>query len=177
MCSLNNRRLREVNFGDCLVKTNGAYHLGEALETSNEQLESIDLSFNEINSDGGLVLVGAMKNKPKLRYLNLDGNCFRSEGCNQIIAEMSKLPNPKALQPFEEDNSTDEEQDDDEDEEGEGEGGELEEDYDDEEEETDDHEHGNDTTEEADENEEDYAEETAYVTSSAFTTKVGLSIY
>lgn len=167
--------LREINFGDCLMKTNGAYHLGEALEASNEQLESIDLSFNEINSDGGLVLVGAMKNKPKLRYLNLDGNCFRSDGCEQVIAEMSKLPNAKALQPFEEDNSTDEEEDDDDEEEGEGEGeaGELEEDYDEEEEEeTDDHDHGNDTTEEADENEEDYAEETAYVTSSAFTTKL-----
>ncbi|KAH8335875.1 hypothetical protein KR074_000576 [Drosophila pseudoananassae] len=165
--------LREINFGDCLIKTNGAYHLGEALETSNEQLESIDLGFNEINSDGGLVLVGAMKNKPKLRYLNLDGNCFGADGCEQVIAEMSKLPNAQALQPIEEDNSEDEEDGDGEDEDEEGEGGEQEEDYDEEEEEeTDDHEHGNDTTEEADENEDDYAEETAYVTTNAYTTKL-----
>ncbi|KAH8413027.1 hypothetical protein KR009_007450 [Drosophila setifemur] len=159
--------LRELNFGDCLIRTNGAYQFGEALESSNNLLEVIDLSFNEINSDGGLVLVSAMKNKSKLRILNIDGNCFGHDGCEQVIEEMSKLPNAAALQPFEEDTSED-----DEDGSGEEEDGDDQDEYDDEDaEEYDEHEHANDTTEEADEDEEEYAEQTAYDTCNAYTTK------
>ncbi|XP_037708112.1 ran GTPase-activating protein isoform X1 [Drosophila subpulchrella] len=156
--------LRELNFGDCLIRTNGAYHFGEALENSNDQLEVVDLGFNEINSDGGMVLVNAMRNKPKLRFLNLDGNCFGEEGAEQIINEMNQLPTAAALQPFEENNSEEEES------------GEEEEEGDyDEDEDYDEHEHANDTTEEADEDDEEYntqAEETAYVTTNAYTTKL-----
>nr|AKC00915.1 Ran GTPase activating protein [Drosophila melanogaster] len=165
--------LREMSFGDCLIKTNGAYHFGEALERGNERLEVIDLGFNEINSDGGLVLVNAMGNKPKLRILNLDGNSFGEEGSEMIISEMSKLPTAAALQPFqdqEEEDLEDEYQADKQDA-----------DYEEEEEV---HEHANDTTEEADEDsegdeedegDEEYsnvAEETAYVTTNAYTTKL-----
>ncbi|EDW78043.1 uncharacterized protein Dwil_GK24798 [Drosophila willistoni] len=158
--------LREINFGDCLMKTDGAYHFAEALEGNNGNLEVVDLSFNDINSDGGLVIITAMQSKPKLTYLNLDGNCFGHEGCAQIIELMAKNGNPSALQTFEEDNSEEEEdQNDDEDEEDDDE----DDDDDGEEDEYDEHEHANDTTEEADED--DVAEETAYVTTNAFTTK------
>lgn len=133
------------------------------------------MGFNEINSDGGLVLVGAMKNKPKLRIFNIDGNCFGQEGCEQVIAEMAKLGNAAALHPFEEDASEDEDA---EDESGdEGDDGDQDEEYEEDEgEEYDEHEHANDTTEEADEEDEEYAdeaaEETAYVTTNAYATKV-----
>ncbi|KAI8042942.1 ran GTPase-activating protein [Drosophila gunungcola] len=166
--------LREFNFGDCLIRTNGAYHFGEALENSNDQLEVVDLGFNEINSDGGMVLVNAMRNKPKLRFLSLDGNYFGHEGVDQIIKEMAKLPNAAALQPFEEILSEDEDEEAS-GEEDEAEGQEDDYDDDDEEEEYDQHEHANDTTEEADEDDEEYgtlAEETAYVTTNAYTTKL-----
>ncbi|EDW90416.1 ran GTPase-activating protein [Drosophila yakuba] len=161
--------LRELSLGDCLIKTNGAYHFGEVLESANDQLEVVNLSFNEINSDGGLVLVNAMRKKSKLRILNLDGNSFGLEGSEQIIHEMNKLPTAAALQPFEEINS---ENDDDSGDEDEAE--DQDEDYDDEED-YDEHEHANDTTEEADEDDEEYnneAEDTAYITTNAYTTKL-----
>ncbi|XP_043642563.1 ran GTPase-activating protein [Drosophila teissieri] len=161
--------LRELSFGDCLIKTNGAYHFGEVLESANDQLEVVNLSFNEINSDGGLVLVNAMRNKSKLRILNLDGNSFGLDGSEQIINEMNKLPNAAALQPFEEINSENEDDSGDEDD-----AEDQDEDYDDEED-YDEHEHANDTTEEADEDDEEYnneAEDTAYITTNAYTTKL-----
>ncbi|KAH8244799.1 hypothetical protein KR032_000474 [Drosophila birchii] len=167
--------LRELNFGDCLIRTNGAYHFGEALENSNDKLEVLDLGFNEINSDGGLVLVAAMQNKPKLRIFNIDGNCFGQEGCEQIKAEMAKLENAAALQPFVEDASEDEDGEDESDDEDNGDDDQEDEEYDEEEgEDYDEHEHANDTTEEADEEDEEYAnaaEETAYVTTNPYATK------
>lgn len=66
--------MREINFGDCLLKTNGAYHFAEALEENHHELEILDLGFNEIGPDGGLVLVTALQNKPNLKKVNLDGN-------------------------------------------------------------------------------------------------------
>ncbi|XP_022224953.1 ran GTPase-activating protein [Drosophila obscura] len=156
--------LREIHFGDCLIGTNGAYQIAEALENSNNDLEVIDLSSNEINSDGGLVLVAAIQNKPKLRVLNIDGNCFGHEGCAQIIEQMSTYGNADALQPFEEDEDENEPEESSEEEE--------EQEYDDGNDEYDEHEHANDTTEEADEDDDEYAEETAYVTTNAYTTKL-----
>ncbi|XP_034670083.1 ran GTPase-activating protein [Drosophila subobscura] len=161
--------LREIHFGDCLIGTNGAYQIAEALENSNNDIEVIDLSSNEINSDGGLVLVSAIQNKPKLRVLNIDGNCFGQEGCAQIIEQMSTYPNAAALQPFEEDEDENDSQESSEEEEEEEEQGDE---YDDGNDEYDEHEHANDTTEEADEDEEEYAEETAYLTTNAYTTKL-----
>uniref|UniRef100_A0A1A9X068 Ran-GTPase activating protein 1 C-terminal domain-containing protein n=1 Tax=Glossina brevipalpis TaxID=37001 RepID=A0A1A9X068_9MUSC len=67
-------RLREINFGDCLLKTSGAYNFAEALEENHHDLEVVNLGFNDIGSDGGVVLVTALKDKPKLRTLILDGN-------------------------------------------------------------------------------------------------------
>lgn len=73
--------MREINFGDCLLKTNGAYHFAEALEENHRELEIVDLGFNEIGPDGGLVLVSALQNKPNLKRLNLDGN----QVCKKIL--------------------------------------------------------------------------------------------
>ncbi|XP_075150152.1 ran GTPase activating protein [Haematobia irritans] len=166
--------LREINFGDCLLKTNGAYHFAEALEESHFELENVDLSFNEIGPDGGLVLATAMQNKTNLQRFNLDGNQFGYEGRMRIKEAMDSSPNPDALVEMEEDQS-------------EGEEDEDEEDIDDEDDETvdedieegDDEEHiyddnHNDTTEEADEDDynENAAEETAYTTTQAFTSKM-----
>lgn len=66
--------LRVINFGDCLLKTNGAYHLAEALEENHRNLDAVDFSFNEIGADGGIVLVTALQNKPNLKKVNVDGN-------------------------------------------------------------------------------------------------------
>lgn len=66
--------LREINFGDCLLRTSGALHFSNALKNNHLKLEVLDLSFNEIELEGGLPLVAAMCNKPNLKHLNLNGN-------------------------------------------------------------------------------------------------------
>lgn len=177
--------LRELNFGDCLIKTDGAYMFAEALEEAHSDLEVLDLGFNEINYDGGLALIAAIQNKPKLRVLNLDGNCFGSEGTLKIIEQMSTCPNPKALQSLDEvvseeeeeenDDQDDNQQSNDEDEEDTIEYGEEDE-YGDDDDEDGDYD-PNDTTEEVDEADEEYgnensAEETAYVTTNTFPNQV-----
>ncbi|ALC47631.1 maker245 [Drosophila busckii] len=95
--------LRAIHFGDCIIGTGGAYLIAEALTKHLKQLKVLDLSFNQINFDGGFKLVKAVLNKSHLRLLNLDGNCFGQKGCELIIAEMKKAACPAALQPFEED--------------------------------------------------------------------------
>ncbi|XP_051858799.1 ran GTPase-activating protein isoform X4 [Drosophila albomicans] len=171
--------LREINFGDCLLKTDGAYMFAEALERNHVNLEVLDLSYNEINDDAGLMIITAIQNKPNLKKLYLDGNTFGREGCAQIIAQMAHSLNPNALMPFEEDVSAeegdesgqDDEQDDDNDT-----AEYADDDYDENEEDEYD---PNDTTEEVDEeeDEEEYgkdnsAEETAYVTTNNFPPKL-----
>ncbi|XP_061390248.1 ran GTPase-activating protein [Musca vetustissima] len=161
--------LKEINFGDCLLKTNGAYHFAEALQENHRELEVVDLGFNEIGPDGGLVLATAMENKPNLQRLNLDGNQFGYEGRLRIKEAMEQTHNPDALEEMEEDQSEGEEdEDDDEDEDDET----VDEEIDEEDEIYD--EHQNDTTEEADEDDygENAAEETAYTTTQAFTSKM-----
>lgn len=164
--------MREINFGDCLLKTDGAYHFAEALEQNHEQLELLDLGFNEINYDGGLVLVTAVQHKPKLRVFNLDGNCFGQHGSEQIVAQMAKCKNAAALSLDEvvseeegeengaddDDNVTPDNSDEDE----------ASDEQDDDDDQDDDEEYDpNDTTEEVDEDDDE-----AYVTTNAYTTKV-----
>lgn len=155
----------------------------EALEENHATLEVLDLGFNEINYDGGLALIAAIKNKPKLRVLNLDGNYFGSEGTEKILELMSKCPNPRALQSLdevlseEEETSKDEDgnqESNDEDDDDTVEYGEEDEYGDDDEDEDGDYD-PNDTTEEVDEDDEEYvneAEETAYVTTNTFPNQV-----
>ncbi|XP_073823418.1 ran GTPase activating protein [Musca autumnalis] len=165
--------LREINFGDCLLKTNGAYHFAEALEENHRELEVVDLGFNEIGPDGGLVLATAMQNKPNLQRLNLDGNQFGYEGRMRIKEAMEQTANPDALDEMEEDQSEGEEDEDEDVEDDEDEDDETVDEEIDEEDEIYD-EHHNDTTEEADEDDygENAAEETAYTTTQAFTSKM-----
>lgn len=168
-----------------MIKTDGAYLFGEALEAKHEHLEVLDLGFNEINYDGGLMIITAIQNKPKLKSLNLDGNCFGQEGCSQITAQMQKCVNPNALQSLDEVVSEEEgdasggEDDDDDDQQGDDNDTVeyADDDYDENEEDDDGEYDPNDTTEEVDEDDEDYAndnsaEETAYVTTNAFPPKV-----
>lgn len=67
-------RLREINFGDCLLRNSGVLHLSKALKANHLNLEVVNLGYNEIELDGALCLVDALSNKPKLKKLNLDGN-------------------------------------------------------------------------------------------------------
>uniref|UniRef100_A0A0A1X3E5 Ran GTPase-activating protein n=1 Tax=Zeugodacus cucurbitae TaxID=28588 RepID=A0A0A1X3E5_ZEUCU len=155
--------LQDINFGDCLLKTHGAYHFAEALSENHHQLEVVDLGFNEIGADGGVVLAEALQNKKNLKRLNLDGNQFGYEGRERIREIIGSSANPNALESLEEDQS---ECEDDEDEDG------------DDDDEDDDEDEDDETTEEVDEDEEYHDEDAdeegdeAYITSPAFTTNM-----
>lgn len=66
--------LEEINLGDCLLKTKGAVLIGEALQDGHPNLKKVDLGFNEIGANGGILIASAMTNKPALETLNLNGN-------------------------------------------------------------------------------------------------------
>ncbi|XP_037927435.1 ran GTPase-activating protein-like [Teleopsis dalmanni] len=101
-------KIREINFGDCLVKTDGAYLFADALADDHKNLEVLDLSFNEINGEGGICLANAMLNKPNLKTFNLDGNVLGSDGLKTIIECMKAAINPNAFVEVEENESENE---------------------------------------------------------------------
>lgn len=56
------------------MRTGGAILLGEALQEGHNQLETLNLGFNEIGPDGGLSIINAMQNKPHVSSIILNGN-------------------------------------------------------------------------------------------------------
>uniref|UniRef100_A0A1B0DIE2 Ran-GTPase activating protein 1 C-terminal domain-containing protein n=1 Tax=Phlebotomus papatasi TaxID=29031 RepID=A0A1B0DIE2_PHLPP len=104
------QQLREINFGDCLLKTRGATLLSEVLSDEHEALEILNLTNNEIGPNGGLSLASAMANKINLQSLLLDGNQFGQE-CREMIMEELRLFNLEhTLGSLEEDDSEGEEE-------------------------------------------------------------------
>lgn len=71
------KRLKVVQFGDCLVRTEGAKALAAALDAGHESLEELALSHNEIRVEGALAVLNAVVRKPGLRKLDLDGELER----------------------------------------------------------------------------------------------------
>ena len=69
--SLNN--LEVINFGDCLVKTEGAKALAKSLRSAVNNLKELNLSFDEINKEGALAIVEALESKDSLEKLELNG--------------------------------------------------------------------------------------------------------
>lgn len=67
-------RLVELNLGDCLLRTDGAVLLAEALQDGHNQLEVLNMGFNEIGPNGGLSVAQAMQNKPHINSIVLNGN-------------------------------------------------------------------------------------------------------
>lgn len=112
--------MQDLNLGDCLLKSRGAYFLADVLDVQHKMLENVDLSFNEIRANAGVELANALQSKEHLKNLNLDGNLFGTDGCGQIKDIMDASINPNALAEFEEDESEDEgeENDDDDDDDG-----------------------------------------------------------
>jgi len=108
--------LEELNLGDCLLKTKGALILTEALAINGNHvsLKCLDLSNNEIRMNGGNAIARAMSDKTLLTNLQLDGNCFGTEGREKLRQILTKLGRIDALNSLEEDYTEDEEEDDDE---------------------------------------------------------------
>lgn len=127
------QKIKDVNFGDCLIKTPGAVYLSEILTEGHSDLEVLNLGFNEIGPEGAQSICLAVRNKSNLKSLILNGNMFGSECREELKDSLISYDRIDALGTLSEDDSDD---DDDEDESGDdsGEEGEEEEDEHDDEE-------------------------------------------
>ncbi|XP_044763709.1 ran GTPase-activating protein 1 [Coccinella septempunctata] len=117
----NLQNLKEINFGDCLLKTKGATVLAKALKDKHENLEQLTLGFNEIRKEGGIAVVEALGNKPKLKNVILDGNQFGDDGCDEIKKNFAKIGKYDASLSLEEDEGDDDADEEEEEEEEEAE--------------------------------------------------------
>ena len=72
----NLKNLEVINFGDCLVKTEGAKALAGSLRSALNNLKELNLSFDEINKEGALAIVEALASKDSLEKLELNGKFF-----------------------------------------------------------------------------------------------------
>ncbi|KAH9374142.1 hypothetical protein HPB48_005411 [Haemaphysalis longicornis] len=75
--------LESINFGDCLIKTPGAIAIAQALKEGHNELKAMNLGYNELTLEGGCAVVEAVKDKPLLELLELDGNKFGAEGSGE----------------------------------------------------------------------------------------------
>ncbi|XP_051175438.1 ran GTPase-activating protein 1 [Leptopilina boulardi] len=115
--------LENINLGDCLLKTKGAIVLTQALgdDGSYPALTELNLSYNEIRSNGIDPIVQAVAHKAQLTSLLLDGNFFGSEGRESLKEGLSAWGRLESLGTLEEDatddetENTDEESDEDDD--------------------------------------------------------------
>lgn len=87
----NLQSLKEINFGDCLLKTKGALLLAEGLKEGHKNLEVLILDSNEITSKGGLEVAKAMANKVKLKNLAMDGNQFGNDGRIEVKNKLKEI--------------------------------------------------------------------------------------
>lgn len=109
------RGLEELNLGDCLLKTKGALVLAKTLEIhgNHTSLKYLDLSNNELRMDAGNAIAKATHDKTLLTNLQLDGNCFGTEGREKLQQILTKLGRIDALNSLDEDYTEDEEEEDD----------------------------------------------------------------
>uniref|UniRef100_A0A8D2LQ55 Ran GTPase-activating protein 1 n=1 Tax=Varanus komodoensis TaxID=61221 RepID=A0A8D2LQ55_VARKO len=78
------RQIEVINFGDCLVRSKGAVAIAEAVNEGLHKLKELNLSFCEIKRDAALIIAEATEDKSELEKLDLNGNCFGEEGCEQL---------------------------------------------------------------------------------------------
>ncbi|XP_072767679.1 ran GTPase-activating protein 1 [Anoplolepis gracilipes] len=107
--------LEDLNLGDCLLKTKGALVLAKTLEIhgNHTSLKYLDLSNNELRVDAGIAIAKATHDKTLLTNLQLDGNCFGTEGREKLRQILTKLGRIDALNSLDEDYTEDEEEEDD----------------------------------------------------------------
>ena len=72
-------RLKHLNLGDCLLGTEGGILIADAIEQGHEQLEHVDLVFNEMGDEAAYALIKALSNKKQLKRVELNGNEFSAK--------------------------------------------------------------------------------------------------
>lgn len=106
--------LETINFGDCLIKTPGAVAIAQALKEGHNELKEVNLGYNELTLDGGIAVVEALKDKPLLELLELDGNKFGAEGVDKLEALMDTAGKLDKLCAFSDDEGCEEDEEGDE---------------------------------------------------------------
>uniref|UniRef100_A0A8B9H7D5 Ran GTPase-activating protein 1 n=1 Tax=Astyanax mexicanus TaxID=7994 RepID=A0A8B9H7D5_ASTMX len=111
------RSIQVVNFGDCLVRTEGAIAIAAALREGLTVIKELNLSFGEITEAAALVLARALKDKPDLKKLDLNGNCLGEDGCEALKEAMESVDKSDVLGSLSDDEGEpdEEEEEDDED--------------------------------------------------------------
>ncbi|XP_033962978.1 ran GTPase-activating protein 1b isoform X1 [Pseudochaenichthys georgianus] len=84
------RNVQVINFGDCLVRSEGAIALAAVLREGLPVLKEINLSFGEITEAAALVVAQAVRDKPDMEKVDLNGNCLGEEGCDALREAMEK---------------------------------------------------------------------------------------
>ncbi|XP_007259137.3 ran GTPase-activating protein 1b [Astyanax mexicanus] len=130
------RSIQVVNFGDCLVRTEGAIAIAAALREGLTVIKELNLSFGEITEAAALVLARALKDKPDLKKLDLNGNCLGEDGCEALKEAMESVDKSDVLGSLSDDEG---EPDEEEEEDDEDSGAEDEDDEEEEEEEEEEH--------------------------------------
>uniref|UniRef100_A0A1E1X9W8 Putative ran gtpase-activating protein n=1 Tax=Amblyomma aureolatum TaxID=187763 RepID=A0A1E1X9W8_9ACAR len=110
-------KVEVINFGDCLIRTAGAKAIANALKNGHSTLKDVNLGYNELTLDGGLAIVEALKEKPLLETLELDGNKFGTEGVEKLEEAMEAASKIDKLCAFSDDEGSGDDDDDEEEEE------------------------------------------------------------
>uniref|UniRef100_A0A8B9KBW7 Ran GTPase-activating protein 1 n=1 Tax=Astyanax mexicanus TaxID=7994 RepID=A0A8B9KBW7_ASTMX len=87
----NLRSVQVINFGDCLVRSEGAVAIAEALKEGLPILKELNLSFGEITEEAALAVAKAVEHKDQLEKLDLNGNCFGEDGCQNLRDLMENI--------------------------------------------------------------------------------------
>ncbi|KAH0616850.1 hypothetical protein JD844_028278 [Phrynosoma platyrhinos] len=115
------RQVEIINFGDCLVRSKGAVAIAEAVSEGLHKLKELNLSFGEIKRDAALIIAEAIEDKSELEKLDLNGNCFGVEGCEQLQEILEGFNMAEVLASLSDDDGENEDDEEEEDEEEEDE--------------------------------------------------------
>uniref|UniRef100_A0AAY5L9H0 Ran-GTPase activating protein 1 C-terminal domain-containing protein n=1 Tax=Esox lucius TaxID=8010 RepID=A0AAY5L9H0_ESOLU len=85
------RSVQVINFGDCLVRSEGAIAISAVLREGLPILKELNLSFGEITEAAALVVAQAVQDKPHMEKLDLNGNCLGEEGCEALKETMENM--------------------------------------------------------------------------------------
>ncbi|XP_031502461.1 RAN GTPase-activating protein 1-like [Nymphaea colorata] len=83
-CVATNQSLEKLNLSENELKDEGCLVLCKALEGGHDNLKELDLSSNSIRRVGAKVSAQAVANKPGFALLNIDGNFISEEGIDEV---------------------------------------------------------------------------------------------
>lgn len=113
------RNVQVINFGDCLVRSEGAMALADTVAEGLPLLKELNLSFGEITEEAALVVAQSVQGKDHLEKLDLNGNSLGEDGCEALRETMDSLDMGNLLGSLSDDEGEPEDDEDDEEDEDE----------------------------------------------------------